>query len=94
MSDTNAVPSDWLAKAARDGSDGRPLCPGCQNGRLHPFQVSINLQVGLWSWHGADRIDGWVVVCQGAKAGEHHVEADQPPCGFTLPMTPHMRVPQ
>lgn len=88
MSGTTAVPSDYLAKAARGGSDGRPLCPACSYGRLHPYKVTIGLQV-VHGWSGADYLTGWVAVCQGAKAGENFIVADQPPCGFTLPMTPH-----
>lgn len=88
MSETRAVQSDYLAKAAMDGSDGRPMCPGCTFGRLHPYKVTIGLNF-VQGWSGADYLEGWVAVCQGAKAGEHFIETDQPPCGFSLPMTPH-----
>jgi hypothetical protein len=88
VSDTIAVPADYLAKAAMDGSDGTTLCPSCKFGRLHPFVVTIGLNV-VKGWRGADYLVGWVAVCRGAKAGEHYVEVDQAPCGFSLPMTPH-----
>lgn len=90
MSETIAVPSDHLARAAMDGSDGRPLCPACSGGRLYPYKVTIGLQA-VYGWSGADYLEGWVAVCRGAKAGEHYAEVDLPPCGFTLPMTPHTR---
>jgi hypothetical protein len=88
VSDTIAVPADYLAKASMDGSDGTTLCPACKFGRLHPFFVSFPLNVGAArGWHGADYLVGFVAVCQGAKAGEHYIETDQAPCGFSLPMT-------
>jgi hypothetical protein len=86
VSDTIAMTSDLLRKAAMDGSDGRPLCPSCSFGRLQPYQVTISLNAGAGGWRGADYLDGWVAVCKGAKAGEHFVETDQPPCGFSMPM--------
>lgn len=89
MSGTTAVPSDYLARASQR-DDGRPLCPACTMGRLHPYKVTIGLTV-VHGWSGADYLEGWVAVCQGAKAGEHFVVDDHPPCGFTLPMTPHRR---
>lgn len=88
MSETHAVPSEWLARAAMGGGDGTTLCPACTFGRLHPFKITIGLTVGIDAWHGANYLEGWVAVCRGAKAGEHFVEVDQASCGFSLPMTP------
>lgn len=88
MTGTRAVQSDWLAKVSGT-DDGRPLCPACPTGRLHPYKVTIGLSAGISGWGGADYLVGWVAVCQGAKAGEHYVVQDAPPCGFSLPMTPH-----
>lgn len=93
MSETTAVPTDWLVRAHMGQDNVQPMCPGCPTGRLHPYRVTIPLTVGVDRWNGVDYLEGWVAVCQGAKAGEHFVETDQPPCGFALPMTPHRRGP-
>ena len=92
MSDTTAVPSDYLARANHDrvppeGNAGRPLCPACPGGRLHPYQVTIGLNV-VGGWKGVDYLEGWVAVCVGARARDGVVARDVAPCGFTLPMTP------
>lgn len=82
---TQAVPTDFLVRANM-GDWNPPLCPGCRLGRLHPFRVEVDF--GLPGFHGVSGLTGWVVVCQGAKAGEHFVEQDLEPCGFSMPMTP------
>jgi hypothetical protein len=88
-SGTTAVQSDWLARINGESGPnaGRPLCPACGIGRLHPYQVVIGLSDGAQPWHGADRLVGWVAVCKGNDDLDM-VETPQPPCGFTLPMTP------
>jgi hypothetical protein len=86
---TTAVPAEVLA-----AGPGRPLCPACREGRLHPFEVEITFPGGL---RGVDRLTGWVAVCIGNRdEATAHAEAGAPaawwvkePCGFSMPMTPH-----
>jgi len=92
VSDTTAVPLAYLATANYDrvppeGQGGRPLCPACVGGRLHPYMVEIGLTQAT-GWHGVDYLVGWVAVCVGAKAADGVMAVDVEPCGFSLPMTP------
>lgn len=84
MSGTAAVPLDVLA-AANPGTPwaGRPLCPGCKLGQLHPFEVQVGLCRDPRGWHGVHYLTGWVAVCDG------NAEYRQEPCGFAMPLTPH-----
>jgi hypothetical protein len=105
VSDTTAVQLDLLAKVNHDSGSGQPLCPACKNGRLHPYLVEISLSQGVGDrWHGADYLTGWVAVCVGngmhnRKMAEFYAQLDEdppldpevPPCGFSMPMTPHRR---
>lgn len=93
MSDTTAVPLDYLAAANYDrvppeGQGGRPLCPACVGGRLQPYQVEIGL-TKVTGWQGVDYLMAWVAVCVGAKTRDGVAAIDLQPCGFSLPMTPH-----
>jgi hypothetical protein len=105
VSDTTAVQLDLLAKVNMSPGSGQPLCPRCNGGRLHPYLVEISLSFGVGDrWHGADYLTGWVAVCVGnrddnrqvtetyAKYDEEPpVDPEVPPCGFSMPMTPHRR---
>lgn len=95
MSDTIAVPLDYLAKANHDDT-GQPLCPSCKGGRLHPYMVTMSLNF-VTGWHGVDYLVGWVAVCVGdrnqrAEAKKRGYEPTfvepQPPCGFSMQMMP------
>jgi hypothetical protein len=92
MSDTWAVPTDFLAQANMSADSGQPLCPGCNGGRLHPYKVTIGLE-GLnpegnrapyGGWHGVDYLEGWVAVCVGnaaanRKLSERYAALDEEP---------------
>lgn len=100
MSQTTAVPADWLRKANMSVTTGQPLCPQCRVGYLHPFLVEVGLGADGLSWHGADYLVGWVAVCVGnadevaAKNALYEANGDDPgddvavslPCGFVLSM--------
>lgn len=86
MSGTTAMATDLLTRAAF-GHYSPPLCPQCVGGRLHPYVVEFDL--GYPGWQGVTGLSGWVAVCKGAKAGEDFLEEDVPPCGFSMPLTPH-----
>lgn len=91
MSHTTAVQRDTLNKVNMT-DEGRPLCPACKGGRLHPYLVEIAVAHPGDNLYGAECLTGWVAVCQGDRdldAGDGF-EA-MPPCGFTMPMTPHRR---
>jgi hypothetical protein len=103
VSGTTAVPSDVLAAANPDAPwAGRPLCPACKFGHLHPFEVQIGLCREPSGWHGVRYLTGWVAVCVG-DAEHRRTEAEearrrnqfvedldvQEPCGFAMPLTPH-----
>lgn len=90
MSGTTAVQTHVLNRA-NPGGDGQPLCPAC-GGRLHPYLVEIALSPPGNDWHGAEYLTGWVAV----RVGDDDPETSGmfealPPCGFSLPMTPHRR---
>jgi hypothetical protein len=97
MSDTIAVPLDFLTKANL-GDTAQPLCPACVGGHLHPYKVTIPLNVMPGhGWKGVDYIEGFVAVCVGDQFERIAAEKDGrtpamvnpcPPCGFSLPMTP------
>lgn len=101
MTGTTAVPAAHLAQVARlagGGSTGAPLCPACYGGHLHPYKVEISLSEGIRDWEGADYLIGWVAVCIGNRNYRDGLEPAEreeielmPPCGFSLPMTPHLR---
>lgn len=106
MADTIAVQLDYLARMNRtSGPTGQPLCPSCRGGRLHPYLVTFNLtEIPGRGWHGPDGLTGWVAVCvgnesyvravqdQAATCGEaYEAGPGQSPCGFSMPMTPHLR---
>ncbi len=103
MSETRAVTSEWLARSSRGtATTGRPLCPSCVGGYLHPFRVEIGLGAELGGWGGVGSLVGWVAVCRGndeerenrrrlyVEAGETPPDDDPAygPCGFSMPMTP------
>jgi hypothetical protein len=94
MSDTIAIPGDFLAEANFDrlpphGQGGNPLCPACHLGRLHPFVVTFSTNQGRnVRYRGVDYLQGWVAVCQGAKAAHGVAAQDMAPCGFSMPLTP------
>lgn len=104
MSTTWAIPSDWLARSNRTSTTGRPLCPACKGGYLHPYKVEMSLSADPQGWHGVNALVGWVAVCFGNKdeaehsrrlyeeAGETPPEDDplHEPCGFSMPMTPRV----
>jgi len=56
VSDTIAVPLDFLNAA--NGGNGRPLCPACNGGRLHPYKVTFNL-TGLNPEGNTAAFGGW-----------------------------------
>ena len=83
MSETWAVPTAVLDEYSGAGR-GRPLCPACTGGRLHPFKVSINL--GVRGFQGITGLEGWTVVCAGTDPLDSFPAAG--PCGFSMPMQP------
>lgn len=103
MSETRAITSDWLARSAGGtATTGRPLCPACIEGYLHPYRVEIGLGAEPGGWGGVGSLVGWVAVCRGnaaerenrrrlyEEAGETPPDDDpaHEPCGFSMPMTP------
>lgn len=100
MTGTRAVTSEHLALTARRngaGDLGKPLCPACYGGRLHPYKVTISLSDGVKGWDGTDYLEGWVAVCRGNRDYWDTLEGSErgevsitPPCGFSLPMTAHV----
>lgn len=102
MSETRAVPLDQLTRAnVGEGPYPLPLCPGCIGGRLYPYRVAITVGF-VQAYHGADYLEGWVAVCVGNETRNREMakafpdcgeDPDVPPCGFSMPMTPH-RLPR
>ncbi len=104
MSQTRAVPLEWLARASRTATTGRPLCPSCKAGCLQPYRVEVDLAAEPGGWQGADALVGWVVICSGnadevANKRRLYEEVEQvppdddpvhPACGFSMPMTPQV----
>lgn len=100
MSATTAVPNEWLRKANLSVSGtGRPLCPQCKVGYLHPYLVEIGLSWNGLAWNDADYLVGWAAVCAGnaddvqqrvalfeANDDDPGDEVVHPPCGFAMPM--------
>lgn len=83
-----------MEQLAASGGAGRPACPACKAGRLHPYEVSFDLvDVG-----GVTGLSGWVAVCVGNRPegkrrprgfGEDPGEPPaSEPCGFNMPLTP------
>lgn len=109
MSTTRAVPLSVLRGASGEtATTGRPLCPRCAVGFLHPFRVDIALGETPVGWQGAGALVGWVAVCRGNaeenentrelyEAAEHDIPetlAEYPPCGFWMSMEPVREDPQ
>lgn len=76
---------------------GKPLCPACIGGRLHPYKVTISLSDGIRPYDNVDYLEGWVAVCRGNRDYWDTLEESErgevsitPPCGFSLPMTPRL----
>ncbi len=100
MSNTWAVPLEVLAKRDASGGIGRPICPACMRGYLHPYLVEIALDDAIGGWRGANYLQGWVGRCAGDREENDHLRSlyvdagqevppmvDHPACGFVLPMT-------
>lgn len=101
MSETRAVTSEWLARSnGGTATTGRPLCPACVEGYLHPYRVEIGLSAEPGGWGGVGALVGWVAVCRGNRDEREnrrrlYVEAGETPpdddpeceaCGFSMPM--------
>jgi hypothetical protein len=100
---TTAVMTEQLGYA-QDATE-QPLCPACRDGRLHPYAVTFGFPMvtdGLhFTGERVDYLDGWVAVCVGNEAYERDMakrlaepyepNEPSPPCGFSMPLTPHRR---
>jgi hypothetical protein len=104
MTGTTAVPSEHLQRIGPmvgAGASGKALCPACYGGRLHPYKVIISLSDGVRPYDNVDYLEGWVAVCRGSRDYWETLEESErgevsitPPCGFSLPMTPHVMTNQ
>lgn len=103
MSGTIAVDASRLGFP---GFTGEPLCPACMGGRLHPYVVTFELPATGVNYTGelVDSLSGWVAICVGnrrylrdrarrlAEVGAPvPEEIEVQPCGFSMPLTPHVR---
>lgn len=90
MTGTRAIPTSVLDDANVMIGPPQPLCPACKYGRLHPYVVEIRLSTpASGPVEGSDYLTGWVAICVGNKNNQE-VDEQTGPCGFSMPMTPHL----
>jgi len=96
---TRAVPLDSLRPLNGGYDTGQPLCPACQAGRLHPYEVEVVVPgPGPVTYGVGVALSGWVAVCVGNR--DYRATLDDPeeidlsaPCGFSMPLTPRPSYP-
>lgn len=97
MTGTRAVPLSALPALNGGHGTGQPLCPACNGGRLHPYEVTVIVPgtTGVEALVGKT-LTGWVAVCKGNADYLRHPDYQEdaeglelsPPCGFSMTLQP------